>query len=74
MPIISPIYRYLGRGIDTSGVNNQYFPIVLIVNGIDTSTTAILSMSMSQPITSMARSAGDDRYYRQCLDGSSLAL
>jgi hypothetical protein len=33
--------------------------IVLIIDGIDTSTTAIVSMSLSQPITSMALSADD---------------
>jgi hypothetical protein len=54
------MYRYLGRYIDTSGLNNQYFTIVLIIDGIDGSTTAIVSMSMSQPITSMALSPGDD--------------
>jgi hypothetical protein len=54
------MYRYLGRYIDTSDLDNQYFPIVLIIGGIDTSTTAIVSMSMSHPITSMARSPGDD--------------
>jgi hypothetical protein len=54
------MYRYLGRHIDTSGLNNQYFPIVLIIDGIDASTTATVSMSMSQPITSMALSPGDD--------------
>jgi hypothetical protein len=48
------MYRYLGRYIDTSGVNNQYFTIVLIIDGIDASTTAIVPMSISQPITSMA--------------------
>jgi hypothetical protein len=55
------MYRYLGRYIDTSGLNNQYFTIVLVIYGIDAmSTTAIVSMSMSQPITSMALSLGDD--------------
>jgi hypothetical protein len=56
------MYRYLGRlYIDTSaGFDNSYFPIVLIIDGIDTSTTAIESMSMSQPIASMAPSTGDD--------------
>jgi hypothetical protein len=49
----------LGRYIDTPGLDNQYFPIVLIIDGIiDTSTNAIVSMS--QPITSMAPSMGDD--------------
>jgi hypothetical protein len=51
--------RYYRRCIDiwdTSGFDDQYFPIVLIIDGIDTSTTAIASMSMSQPITSMAPS------------------
>jgi hypothetical protein len=60
MPILSPMYRYLGRYVDTSGFNYQYFPIVLIIDGIDTSTIAIVSMSMSQTITSMAPSASDD--------------
>jgi hypothetical protein len=32
----------------------------LIIDGIDASNTAIVSMSMSQPITSMALSPGDD--------------
>jgi hypothetical protein len=32
----------------------------LIIDGIDASTTAIVSMSMSQPITLMALSPGDD--------------
>jgi hypothetical protein len=54
------MYLYFGRYIDTSGLNNHYFPIVFIIDGIDTSTTAIVSMSMSQPITSMALSPGDD--------------
>jgi hypothetical protein len=45
----------LGRFIDTSGFNdNQYFSIVLIIDGIDTSPSVIVSMSMSQPMTSMA--------------------
>jgi hypothetical protein len=53
--------RYLGRNIDTSGFDNQYFLIVMIINGIDTSSVAIVSMSMSQPIdvTAMAPSTGD---------------
>jgi hypothetical protein len=46
--------------IDTLGLDNQYFPIVLIIDGIESSITAIVSMSMSQHITSMAPSAGDD--------------
>jgi hypothetical protein len=50
------MYRYLGRYIDSSGFDNQHFLIVLIIDGIDTSTSAIVSMSMSQPITSMAPS------------------
>jgi hypothetical protein len=54
------MYRYLGRYIDTSGLDNQYFLIVLIIDGIDTSTNAIVSMSMSQPITLMALSPDDD--------------
>jgi hypothetical protein len=58
--MLSPMYRYLGRYIDTSGLNNRCFRIVLIIDGIDASTTAIVSMSMSQPITSMALSPGDD--------------
>jgi hypothetical protein len=49
------MYRYLGRYIDTSGFENRHFQIV-----IDTSTTAIVSMSISQLITSMAPSTGDD--------------
>jgi hypothetical protein len=59
-PILLPMYRYLGGFIDTSGFYYQYFPIVLIIDGIVTSPTAIVSMSMSQPITSMAPLAGDD--------------
>jgi hypothetical protein len=50
----------LGQNINTSGFDNQYFLIVLIIDGIDTGTTAIVSMSMSQPITSMTPSSGDD--------------
>jgi hypothetical protein len=50
------MYRYLGRYIDTSGLHNQYFTIVLKIDGI----TAIVSMTMSQPIISMALSSGDD--------------
>jgi hypothetical protein len=53
------MYRYLGRYIDTSDLNNQYFTIVLIIDGIDASTIAIVSMSMSQSITSMALSPSD---------------
>jgi hypothetical protein len=36
--------------IDTSGLDNQYFTIVLIIDGIDASTATIVSMSMSQHI------------------------
>jgi hypothetical protein len=54
------MYLYLGRYIDTSGFDIQYFPIVLRIDGIHTSTSAILPMSMSQPMTSMALSTGDD--------------
>jgi hypothetical protein len=54
------MYRYLEQYIDTTGLDNQYFIIVLIIDGIDASATAIVSMSMSQPITSMALSPGDD--------------
>jgi hypothetical protein len=68
-PILSPMYRYLGRYIDVSGLDNQYFPIVLIIDGVDTSTTAIVSMSMSQPITWMVPSAGDD----DTIDDASMA-
>jgi hypothetical protein len=68
-PILSPIYRYLGRYIDTLGLDNQYFPIVKIIDGIDTSTTAIVSMSSSQPITPMALSLGDD----DTIDDASMA-
>jgi hypothetical protein len=63
------MYRNLGRYIDTSGLDNQYFPIVLIIDGINTITTAIVSMSMSQPITSMALSPGDD----DTIDDTSMA-
>ena len=63
------MYRYFGRYIDTSGLNNQYFTIVLIIDDIDASTTAIVSMSMSQPITSMALSPGDD----DTIDDASMA-
>jgi hypothetical protein len=63
------MYRYLGRYIDTSGLNNQSFTIVLIIDGIDASTNAIVSMSMSQPITSMALSLGDD----DAIDDASMA-
>jgi hypothetical protein len=58
--MLSPMYRYLGRYIDASGFDNKYFPIVFIIDGIYTSTTAIVSMLMSQPITSMRQSASDD--------------
>jgi hypothetical protein len=67
--MLSPIYRYFGRYIDTSGFDDQYFPSVLIIYGIDTSTVAIVSMSMSQPITSMALSACDD----DTIDDASMA-
>jgi hypothetical protein len=63
------MYRYLGRYIDTSGLNNQYFTIVLMIDGIDASTTAIVSMLMSQPITSMVLSPGDD----DTIDDASMA-
>jgi hypothetical protein len=63
------MYRYLGRYIDTSGLDNQYFTIVLIIVGIDASTTAIVPMSMSQPITSMTLSLGDD----DTIDDASMA-
>jgi hypothetical protein len=63
------MYRYLGRYIDTSSLNNQYFQTVLIIDGIDTSTTIIVSMSMSQPITSMALSPGDG----DTIDDASMA-
>jgi hypothetical protein len=45
---------------DTSGLNNQHFPIALIIDGIDTSNTAIVSMSILQPITPMVLSPNDD--------------
>jgi hypothetical protein len=61
------MYRFLGRYIDTSGLDNQYFTIVLIIDDIDASTTAIVSMS--QPITSMALSPGDD----DTIDDASMA-
>ena len=63
------MYRYLGQYIDTSGLNNQYFPIALIIDGIDTSNTAIVSMSMLQSITSMALSPDDD----DTIDDASMA-
>jgi hypothetical protein len=63
------MYRYLGRFIDTFGLNNQHFTIVLIIDGIHASTTTIVSMSMSQPITSMALSPGDD----DTIDDASMA-
>jgi hypothetical protein len=63
------MYRYLGRYIDTSGLDNQYFPIVFKFDGIDTSNTASVSMSMSQPITSMAISPSDD----DTIDDASMA-
>jgi hypothetical protein len=63
------MYRYLARNIDTSGLNNQYFTIFLIIDGIDASSTVIVSMSMSQPITSMALSPGDD----DTIDDASMA-
>jgi hypothetical protein len=59
----------LGRYIDTSGLNNQYFTSVLIIDGIDASTIAIVSMLMSQPITSMALSPGND----DTIDDASMA-
>jgi hypothetical protein len=69
MPILSPMHRYFGRYIDTSGIDNQRFPIVLIIDGIDISTSTIVSMSMTQPITSMAPSLGDD----DTIDDASMA-
>jgi hypothetical protein len=63
------MYRYLGRHIDTSGLNNQHFAIALIIDGIDTSNTAIVSMSMLQRITSMALSPYDD----DTIDDASIA-
>jgi hypothetical protein len=41
----------------------------LIIDGIDASTTAIVSMPMSQSITSMALSPGDD----DTIDDASMA-
>jgi hypothetical protein len=68
MPILSPpMHRYLRRCIDTSGFDNQRFSIVLIIDGIDTSTTTIVSMT--QPITLMAPSVGDD----DTIDDASMA-
>jgi hypothetical protein len=63
------MYQYLGRYIDTSGFDNQHFPIALIIDGIHTSTNAIVSMSMSQPIKSMAISPDDD----DTIDDASMA-
>jgi hypothetical protein len=45
----------LGRCVDTSGFDNQYFPIIFMIDGIDTITIAIVSMSMSQAMISMIR-------------------
>ena len=67
--MLSPIYRYFGRYIDTSGLDYQYFTNVMIIDGIGASTTTIVSMSMSQPITSMALSPGDD----DTIDDASMA-
>jgi hypothetical protein len=36
------MYRYLGRYIDTLGLYNQHFSSVLIIDGIDTSSNAIV--------------------------------
>jgi hypothetical protein len=63
------MYRYFGRYVNTWGLNNQHFTIMLIIDGIDASTTAIVSMSMSQPIKSMALSPGDD----DTIDDASMA-
>jgi hypothetical protein len=63
------MYRLLGRYIDTLGFDNQRFPIALIIDGIDTSTTTIVSLSMTQPITYMAPSVGDD----DTIDDASMA-
>jgi hypothetical protein len=57
-PILSPIYLYLGRHINTSGFDKRPFKNVLIIDDIDIRTIVI--MSMSQPSTSMAPSTGDD--------------
>jgi hypothetical protein len=54
------LYRYLGRYITTSGFDIWYLKNVLIINGINISTIVIMSMSMSQPSTSMAPSTGDN--------------
>jgi hypothetical protein len=51
--IFGTIYRYMG-------LESQHFLIALIIVGIDSSTTAIVSVPTSQPIKSMALSAGDD--------------
>jgi hypothetical protein len=67
--MLSPMYRYLGRYIDTSGLDNQCVPTVLIIDGIDTCDVAIVSMSMSQPMTSMAPSTCDD----YTIDDASMA-
>jgi hypothetical protein len=63
------MYRYLGQNIDTSGLNNQYFTMFLLIDGIDANTTAIVSMSISQPITSMAISPSDN----DTIDDASMA-
>jgi hypothetical protein len=63
-PLLSSMYRYLGRYNNTSylsylGFDNWHFLNVLIIDGTDICTIVIMSMSMSQPITSMAPSTGN---------------
>jgi hypothetical protein len=50
----------LGRHIGKSGFDNLRFLNVLIIDGSDVSTYVIMSMSMSQPSTSMTPSGNDD--------------
>jgi hypothetical protein len=61
-PILSPMYGSLGRSISISGSDNWCLLNVLIMDGIDISSFVIMSMSisMSQPSTSMAPLWGDD--------------
>jgi hypothetical protein len=54
------MYRHLGRYISISGFDYIYFINILIMDGIDVSTFDIMSMSISQPSTSMALSRVDN--------------
>jgi hypothetical protein len=59
-PILSPMYRYLGRYINTTGIDNWQFESVLIIDGTSVNIIVIIPMSMSQPSTPMATSRDDD--------------